>query len=78
MLNCLETQLHTIEAVVLLPQGVNVIKDRAGRVDNTPFQKTLMLKEGAKVMMTHNVSVVDGLTNGAMVHTQNKTTSSLA
>ena len=35
-------------------------------ISNTPLQKLLKLKVGAKVMLTYNVDVIDSLTNGAM------------
>ena len=36
-----------------------------GSIFNTPLQKVLKLKKGAKVMLTYNVDVIDSLTNGA-------------
>ena len=43
----------------------NPIESNAGTISNTPFQKELRIKIGAKVMMTYNVDTSDGLTNGA-------------
>ena len=37
----------------------------AGNISNTPFQKELKIKIGAKVMLTYNLDTSDGLTNGA-------------
>ena len=37
----------------------------AGTISNTPFQKELKVKIGAKVMLTYNIDTSDGLTNGA-------------
>ena len=39
--------------------------NNAGNVSNTPFQKELKVKLGAKVMLTYNVDTSDGLTNGS-------------
>ena len=39
--------------------------NNAGNISNTPFQKELRVKIGAKVMLTYNVDTSDGLTNGA-------------
>ena len=39
--------------------------DRTGAIRNTPLQKTLKLKAGAKVMLTQNLNTCDSLTNGA-------------
>ena len=38
---------------------------KAGEVNKTPFQKLLKVKIGAKVILTYNVDICDGLTNGA-------------
>ena len=44
---------------------VNPKTSNDGSVFNTPLQKLLKLKVGAKVMLTYNVDVIDSLTNGA-------------
>ena len=43
---------------------VKAITERTGAIRNTPLQKTLKLKVGAKIMLTHNIDVNDSLTNG--------------
>ena len=39
--------------------------DASGAITGTPLQKTLEIKKGAKVMLTHNIDTADCLTNGA-------------
>ena len=38
--------------------------DASGSIRNTPLQKLLKLKVGARVMLTHNIDTCDSLTNG--------------
>ena len=40
--------------------------EKDGSICNTPLQNELKLKIGAEVMLTSNIDVCDGLTNGAM------------
>ena len=57
---------YILEAVVSSKSHkcVKTITERSGAVRNTPLQKTLKLKVGAKIMLTHNLDVNDSLTNG--------------
>ena len=57
---------YILEAVVCSKSHkcVKTITERSGAVRNTPLQKTLKLKVGAKIMLTHNLDVNDSLTNG--------------
>ena len=38
---------------------------KTGAINNTPFQAKLVLKVGAKIMLTYNVNTADGLVNGS-------------
>ena len=40
--------------------------NNAGQIQNTNLQQTLQFKIGSKVMLTYNLKVADGLTNGAI------------
>ena len=59
------SELFTFEAYIQHPTQKNY-KPRVkyGCIKDTPFQKTLNLKEDARIMLTFNISVSDGLTNG--------------
>ena len=39
--------------------------NKTGAICNTPFQAKLLLKIGAKIMLTYNLNTADGLTNGS-------------
>ena len=63
-LDLLPTKLHIIEATHI-PANRKVNVKPAGTIEETAFFQTLRLKTGARVMLVHNVSTLDGLTNGA-------------
>ena len=46
-------------------KSINPILDSSNAIRNTPLQKNLKLKIGAKIMLTYNVDTIDCLTNGA-------------
>lgn len=48
----------------ILPHGVIEHIDKSGRILSTPFLNKLVLKKGARIMLTYNVDTKDGLTNG--------------
>ena len=67
-LNELEGEEKTTVAVVnimgKIANNVMTVKG-TGNIVNTPLQKILRIKINAKVMLTYNLDVSDGLTNGA-------------
>ena len=67
-LEMLDGTIINIESVIVssLQKKVNPKTSNDGSIFNTPLQKVLRLKVGAKVMLTYNVDVMDCLTNGAM------------
>ena len=69
-----EEMLHNLEGELLEFHALNKsdrlrevkpLLDNTGAIRNTPLQKTLCLKVGAKVMLTYNIDTPDCLTNGA-------------
>ena len=66
-LEMLEGDLIKISAIVksCSQKQVNAKTNTDGSIFNTPLQKNLRLKVGAKVMLTFNIDVIDSLTNGA-------------
>ena len=66
MLNKLDSHLISASAVVSVPFGCNSRTNEEGRIDNTGFMKVLQFKIGARVMLIHNVNVIDNMSNGAM------------
>ena len=58
--------LETIEAINNHPfkDGYNPPEGKHGQVLHTPFMKKLCLKDNARVMLTYNIDVSDGLSNG--------------
>ena len=70
-LNSLHGELVTVEAVNIHPTikdfkpNINSRGNIGTERNETPFRQTLELKVGARVMLTHNIDVLDCLTNGA-------------
>ena len=58
---------YTLEAInrSQTKKIVNSITDTTGAIRNTPLQKIIKLKIGAKVVLTFNVDTCDSLTNGS-------------
>ena len=69
-LNELQGNLMEFKAQVFETKGKRVYNqpqlDNAGNILNTPLQHILQLKIGARVMLTHNISVGDNLVNGSL------------
>ena len=65
-LNELKTELFEIEARNIHPTIANFQPkvDERGTVGGTGFLQTLKIKVGARVMLVHNLDVLDGLANG--------------
>ena len=65
-LDLIEEQEYQIEADVKTrtQKSLKIYTDASGAVRNTPLQKTLKLKVGARVMLTFNINTCDSLTNG--------------
>jgi hypothetical protein len=65
-LNNIPGTLFTSDAIVSVPIGCKSFTANTGRVDGTAFMKTLLLKIGARVMLIHNLNVIDELSNGVL------------
>ena len=67
-LNKLPGELIELNAVVYSNTRGNFKPkiDNAGMIKGTTLKFNLLLKKGCRVMLTHNLDVCDGLTNGAM------------
>ena len=42
-----------------------IVHEKDGKVRGTPLADVLYLKKGARIVLTHNVDISDGLNNGA-------------
>ena len=65
-LNSLQSDLIEIKAGGIYPRGYLLQIDPKGCIESTPFLKTLNLKKGARIMLTYNVNLSDGLVNGVL------------
>ena len=65
-LNQVSGQLYSVEAMTSSPPGHKPRVDESGRIDKTSFIKHLKFKIGARVMLIHNVDLIDDLSNGMM------------
>ena len=63
-LNTLKTNLFHIDAIHI-PENRNVKINLDGTIEDTAFLNQIHIKEGARVMIIHNINTSDGLTNGA-------------
>ena len=64
MMDGLKAELHISTAIVSMPIGCTSQTDSSGRVDKTSFMRELQLKKRARVMLIHNIDILDSLTNG--------------
>ena len=60
------TSLYKFQATHVHPSCRNFIPivTKEGLVNETPFLDKLNVREGAKIMIIHNIDISDGLTNG--------------
>ena len=67
MLALIDSPVYVLEAIVKSDtlRIVRTLTERSGAIRNTPLQKVLKIKIGAKVMLTHNIDTCDSLTNGS-------------
>ena len=63
-LNTLKTKLFQIDAIHI-PENRNVKINLDGTIEDTAFLNQIHIREGARVMIIHNINTSDGLTNGA-------------
>ena len=66
MIDKLETEEFQIPALLVHPDYWKPeTNDKTGTVDTTSFLMTMIIKVGARVSMVFNISLIDGLVNGA-------------
>ena len=62
----IDSELHELKALVIHPTQENYKPAiKKGFIFDSPFLDVLHIKEGARVMLTVNISLHDGLTNGS-------------